>query len=335
MKLIRVLFGAIPLVLIVAACGSSSPGAGAPPNDYLATGNGWVNYLQWDSTGTGTFTNEQLTGTAPDETVQNNQNPITVAIKGSQVDFTGLSVQTGTLSDGTLSLQVLNSDGTLGSDTFTPAGADAFNKAVGALQSVASTANSGALAQQAQASAASANAAAESQAQSDLATLQGAYNFSSDLNALSGDVSQTNTDLATTQSDAAQGANAGGGDCINLEGIVNPDVEGSVVPDVQGGLVPDLSTLTNDIGSAQSDISTLQNDLATLKSDGLPSPPGASAAITATNQAIAAAVSQANSDIATANSDVNQAYAAGNAIATGACSGDGPGSPPTPVSPVS
>lgn len=51
---------------------------------------GWVNYLQWNSAGTGTFTEDTLTGTAPDEQMTSGQTPITVVVNGSQVTFTGL-----------------------------------------------------------------------------------------------------------------------------------------------------------------------------------------------------------------------------------------------------
>jgi hypothetical protein len=48
-----------------------------------------------------------------------------------------------------------------------------------------------------------ANAQAENTASSDLATLQGADNFATDLGKLASDVSQANTDLAGEKSDAA------------------------------------------------------------------------------------------------------------------------------------
>lgn len=335
MKVIRILSSAVALGLavILAACGSGSPGAGAPPNDYLAVGNGWVNYLQWDSGGTGTFTNEQLTGTPPDETVQDNQNPITVSVNGSQVEFTGLAVQTGTLGGGTLSLQVLNSDGTLGTDTFTPAAANAFNKAVNALQSVASSANSAALAQEAQASKQAANTTAENQAQSDLTTLEQDDNFNADLSKLSGDVTQTNQDLAGEQADAANGVN-GGSPCYNLEDNVDYDAVDNVEYDATDDLGYDLTNgIEPDIATVHQDIANLDNDLASLKADGLPAPSGANTAVTAARQAISVAITAANSDIVQVNSDVNQAYAIGDNMATSSCSG--PGGTPAPVSPIS
>lgn len=129
---------AVAAVLALAGCGGTASVAGSSqpnasqPNAYLATGSGWVNYLQWNSAGTGTFTEDTLTGTAPDEQMTSDQTPITVVVNGSQVTFTGLQQDYGTLAGGTLMLQVLTSDGTLGTDTFTPATQGQFNQAVAA-----------------------------------------------------------------------------------------------------------------------------------------------------------------------------------------------------------
>ncbi len=122
--------------------------------------------------------------------MSSSQTQITVYVNGSEVTFSGLSRDTGILAaNGQLTLQVLDPDGTLGTDTFTPATQDQFNQAVAALQSQAASDNGAAVKASASASAsqASANAAAEQQAQTDLATVQG-ISFTSDLNSLSGDV---------------------------------------------------------------------------------------------------------------------------------------------------
>lgn len=116
---------------------------------------------------------------------------------------------------------------------------------------------------------------------------------------------------------------ADGGYCYNLQSNVDYDVQSS--------LEYDLSTLTSDISTARQDITTVRADLANLNSSGLPLPAGAAASVAA-RQAIRQAVSAANADIDQVNQDVVTAYAAGNATATGSCAGDGPGSPPTPVS---
>ena len=335
----KALFATLALVLIgglgLAACGGSSAGSGAPPNNYLATGAGWADYIQWDNSGTGTLTSETLTGTAPQETVQSNRTPITVTVNGSQVDFVGLNPQYGTLSNNVLSLQVQNPDGTLGTDTFNPAGQDAFNKAVSALQTQASSANSLALQQQAQASTQAGNTAAENTASSDMTALANADNFSADLSKLAGDVSQTNTDLAGEKSDAANGVDGPGGTpCYNLESVVDYDAQSNVEYDATSNLGYDLQNgIGSDIATARQDIATLGHDLASLKAAGLPAPAGASATIATARQAISNAIATANGDIAQVNSDVDTAYAIGNGMATSSCTG--PGSPPAPISPLS
>lgn len=185
------------------------------------------------------------------------------------------------------------------------------------------------------ASQASANAASEQQAQNDLTTLQG-FSLSSDLSKLAGDLTQTSNDLAAEKTAAAAGPNADGGDCYNLESNVNYDAESNVEYDSQSDFGYDLQEhLVPDISSGRQDISAVQSDLSNLQSMGLPAPPGAQAAITAAQKEISSGISTANSDISQENSYVSQAYSAANGIATGNCSGDGPGSPPSPIQDIS
>jgi hypothetical protein len=230
----------ITLAVAAAIAGCSVPTAGhltAPStssqpnvqavNAYLATSSGWVNYLQWDSQGTRSFTNDTMSGTAPDEQVSSDQTPITVYVNGSEVTLDGLNPDTGILANGTLTMQVLDLDGTLGTVTFTPATQDQFNQAVQVLQNQAAGDNTAAVQASASASQASANAAAEQQAQTDLATVQG-ISFSSDLSSLANDVTTTNTDLGTVKSDAANGP---GANCSNLESTIDGDMESSTEGD--------------------------------------------------------------------------------------------------------
>jgi hypothetical protein len=102
----RRLLLALAIVLALAGCGSAAALAGspAPPtsqqpsaqavNAYLATGSGWVDYLQWNSQGTGNLTADTLSGTGPDEQVFSNQTPITVYVNGSEA-VSGLPLTTG------------------------------------------------------------------------------------------------------------------------------------------------------------------------------------------------------------------------------------------------
>jgi len=317
--------------------GTSGPGAG-PADSYLATGQGWVDYIQWDATGTGTLTEDTLLGAAPQEAVISRQFPITVTINGSSVDISGLNeAKYGTLSGGTLTLQVLNQNsGQLGSDTFTAAGQDAFNAAVQTLQHQVQSDNNTALHQQAQASQASANTAAEQKASSGLATVQG-ISFSSDLGQMASDVKKTNSDLADEKTAAAAGQDGPGGpQCYNLTANVDYDAESNVEYDAQNNFGYDLQyNLQPHISSDRSATSALQNDLSTLQGMGLAAPSGAQSAISAAQSVISQAVSAANADIQQVNSDVSQAYSLANGMATGNCAGDGPGSPSSPIQPIS
>jgi len=111
-----------------------------------------VDYIQWNSSGSGSLTDDTLTGTAPNEQVSSDQTPITVSVNGSEVTLNGLTPQNGILANGQLTLQVVDqSTGQLSTDTFTPATQGQFHGAVGQLQSQAASDNTNAM--QAQASA--------------------------------------------------------------------------------------------------------------------------------------------------------------------------------------
>jgi hypothetical protein len=188
---------------------------------------------------------------------------------------------------------------------------------------------------QASASAASAtastDAAAQQQAQNDLTTLEG-FSLSSDLGKLAGDLTATKGDLTAEKTAAAAGPNADGGDCYNLESNVDYDAESNVEYDAQDNFGYDLQeNLVPDISSGRQDISAVQSDLSALEGLNLPAPSDARAALTAAQNEIKRAASTANSDISQENSYVSQAYSVANGIATGNCSGDGPGSVPSPI----
>jgi len=329
--------GAIALAAVIAIAGCGGPaavsGSGnasqAPnaqaANAYLATGSGWVNYLQWDSTGTGTFTADTITGTAPDEQVSSQQTPITASVNGSEVTFGGLQQDTGTLANGTLTLQVLDQQtGMLGTDQFSPATQDQFNQAALKLSQQAGSDNSAAVQQQQQASQASANAASEQQAQTDLATVQG-ISFTSDLSGLNGDVTTANNGLGTVKSDATHGQ---GQDCGNAD-TVEGDFD--TVTGDSDSLSGGLDGFTNDVSGARSAIGTLQSDLSGLKSAGQPAPAGASTAITSAQGAISSAINAANGDIGDVNGDVSAASQVLGSLATGPCGNIGVPYSPKPI----
>ena len=171
------------------------------------------------------------------------------------------------------------------------------------------------------------NAQAQQQAQIDLAALRRGDNFASDLRTLSSDAHQAGPDLATTKSDATLGTDYGNVSTVKIDAS-NVAADATLVR-------LDLEALMIDIGTATQDIATMKADLANLTTSGLPAPPGATAAIAAAGLAIKKAIPEANSGIDQVNADVPQAYSVANGMATGSCSGDGPGHPPAPISHIS
>jgi hypothetical protein len=309
--------GTLALAVALAACGgttsfghpqapanSSQPNASLA-NAYLDTGSGWVNYIQWNTSGSGSLTDDTISGTAPDEQISSDQTPITVYVNGSEVTFDGLNPQNGTLANGTLALQVLAPDGTLGTDTFAPATQGEFNQSVAQLQAQVQSDNNSAV----QASASASQATSVSQAQQSLGN--DATSLGSDTSTLNNDtslagaISQMKTDYQAEQSEwqtvqadscSSMGGDADdvGGDAIDVGGDL--DSEQGDVDSLQGG----------DIQAVQTDLTDVQNDLSTLQ--GLGATPGtsSSAAIAAGNKALTSAsnaISWANGQANTINSN--------------------------------
>ena len=165
--------------------------------------------------------------------------------------------------------------------------------------------------------------ASQAQAQSDLVALQHDDNLAGDLRALSSDAHLTGPDLAATKGDAALGTG-----CYNVSTV---KIDATILKQDASTVSIDLSTLTTDIGTVTQDVAAMKNDLANLKTSGLPATPGAAVAIAAAGKAIGQAAAKANGEIDQVNADVTQAYSIANGMATGSCTGDGPGRPPVPI----
>jgi len=337
-KVIPVTSAAV-MCALVTACGSAGPAY------YLASDSNNVLLVQWSAPqngqASGSITYDSPTGTAPSETLSVQTVPVNVTINGSSVTLkpTGLDALlggsvTGALGGGSLTITTPpnGSSGEIQSGTLASSRASAYNAALAALRKGINKQNAVALAEQQAQQQAQANQQAEQTASNDLNALQSADSFTNDLNQLQTDVNQTNSDLASEKSAAAQGPNAGGGDCYNLEENVSYDATENVEYDATEDLAYDLqSGLEDDISNVRQDISALQSDLTTLSTSELAAPAGASQALSTARANIRQAIATANSDITTVNSDVEQAYSIGNDLATGSCSGDGPGSTPTPI----
>lgn len=176
------------------------------------------------------------------------------------------------------------------------------------------------------------DAQAEQNAGNDVTTLRQDADFSGDLSGLGSDVSQTNDDLAGEKSDAVGGPNADGGDCYNMSGNVDYDAQENVEYDAQEDLGYDLSeNLKPDMATVRSDIAAVRGDLSGLADSGLPTPADADDSIATAQAAIRHAIDVANEDVGVVNADVDEAYTIARDMATGSCSGEGPGSTPAPV----
>ena len=336
----------IGLAALLAAAGLTGCGSSPGPAYYLASNSTQVLLIEWNTPANGQASGEITydsisTGgsdaSAPD-TLSVQSDPVNVTINGSQVTMAGFLSEsiTGTLSGGTLSITAPpdTSTGQITTSTLDASNAASYNTAVATLNKTISADNTQAAAAQAQAQQQQADSQAQQKASSDLASLQQADDFQSDLSTLQGDLNQTNSDLAQEQSDAQAGVNGPGGpQCYNLEDNVDYDAQENVAYDADEDFGYDLSNdLEADIATARSDIQTVKGDLATLQQDGVSDPPGASAAIASARKAISNAISTANGYISTVNGDVAQAYSIANGMATSQCNGPGP--PPTPISSI-
>jgi hypothetical protein len=332
---------------LVAGCGAigaitgRSPGVGS---GYMARTSSYVEYLSlaprpgagW--AGTLLTDSAESTGNSepqPAYQVSTSTSPVTVTQSGSTVAVTleGLLAQVtlrGTLSGDQMILTIPDADsGEIDTGTLTEASSAQFNSAVSALNKTIAADNTAAYRSYQAQQQAQADTAAEDQASSDMAALANADSFTDDLAALAKDVSQAQSDLGAVE----QAVNDGQGSYC--DGVYNANDAVYTVNDDSYSLSDDLDTLTDDIATARKDIQTLQGDLSSLQSSGLPAPQGANSTISAAQSAISSAVSRANSDIDAVNGYVASAYSAANGMATGSCSGNGPGSTPTPISHIS
>ena len=324
--------------VVVAAAGLAACGQSGGPASYLGASSSQIDFIQWQASSggalQGTLTADMLTGSAPAETLAVNNASFTGTLRGTSVTlsfsglFFGQSFIYGTLNGTTLTLRVPQSDGTIQAATFARSGVAAYNKAVASLHTRIRQANLLARQAQAQQQQQQANAQAEQGAQNDLSTLQQDASFSSDLSALSSDVQSAGSDLGTLKSDAAQGA---GSYCTNVFTVAD---DAMTVDDDLYTLSDDLSTFTSDLATARQAITTVNTDIANLQASGLPAPAGAAADITAARQAIQSAITAANGDISQADTYDRSAFAIADGMATGSCSGDGPGSPSALINPI-
>jgi len=152
-------------------------------------------------------------------------------------------------------------------------------------------------------------------------------NFNSILSGLKSAVTETQLDLGGEQADASIGPTNAAGTCVNLVANIVYEVTTIIDHDRQN-VIDEVNNLKTAIAAVRQDITDWQKDVVAIVNQGVPSPSGASSAISSANVQIQLALNTANSDVDQANSYVHQAYNMANGLASGTCSGHGPGAEP-------
>ncbi len=154
--------------------------------------------------------------------------------------------------------------------------------------------------------------------------------YSSLVSAISSAVSQENSDLSHETSAASSGPADSAGPCANLQDNVDYDVTTNIARDTQD-VTYDVTNLQNAISTMQTDIANMHTDVTAIANEGTPIPADINAFVSSANSQVLQAIASANSQIDQANNLTSNAYNTANALATGSCSGDGPGSTPAPI----
>jgi len=152
-------------------------------------------------------------------------------------------------------------------------------------------------------------------------------NFNSILSGLRSAVTETQNDLGGEHNDVSMGPTNPAGTCVNLVANIDYDVTTIIDHDRQN-VIDEVNNLKAAIAVVRQDITDWQNDVVAIVNQGVPYPSDASSAISSANVQIQLALNTANSDIDQANTYVHQAYNMANGLASGTCSGHGPGGEP-------
>lgn len=327
--------------------------AGQPAgNGFLSTPSGGVIFLQFASTNplSGTAVTAYVEDSPPNEQVQSQSVSVSGTLSGSSIalSFNNSTLQFGTVSGDSFTINFPQNDGSLAPVTFTRAPTSAYNSALAQLQAAVSEADGEAAAEQEQ-------AAQDKKVDQDAQDVAGeiAYlsqddtGIPSDVAAVTADVNEEAKDLAAAQtaaqqvaseanqSDSTQGtvcgdASAVAGDASGVAGDAS-GVEGAAT-----GVEGDIGTINETVAGLKSDFSAFQADEADAAGyvpAGAPTQSAVDAALAAAQSAINTAVTTTNGDIAKANSDVTAAFtAASQAARAGNC---GPAeATPTPEPPI-
>jgi len=153
--------------------------------------------------------------------------------------------------------------------------------------------------------------------------------FASMSRLMASDASKIGNDLGLVMHDAQAGSRGPSQDpCYNLQNNVDPDAA-AIGYFVQNDVTNDVSNLQSDINTLETDIHNFKQAITDFANDGVAPPKDAGATLRDIRSKIAGAVQSANAAIRRMQTQVDAAYARGNKLATGTCSGDGPGTPPS------
>lgn len=335
-----------PVGSFSAAVASDTPTAAPVGSGFVATGSGYVMFIEWHKQGTtvsGTTQYDYAEGTAPNAKVSSQTNSVTGDVNGTQISlsFDGDAPTFGTFAGQSFTIDFPQPDGSLGPVTFDAASASQFNQALAALQ------------QQVSATDAQAQQAADVQHQesvidADAQTVSGDTDAlgqdsdaaASSLGAFAASLDSEETDLATTakaeQKVVAESKQSPADDptvCSDADGVAS-DADG-VTSDADG-VTSDADVVEGAVSTVRNDIAHLQTDSAQLQQDesGLPTyQPNAPTqatidqAIKSANDAVSAAIAGTNAAVDQANGYATTAYQdAGGANSAGGC-GNPPATP--------
>jgi hypothetical protein len=185
----------------------------------------------------------------------------------------------------------------------------------------------------AQASAkADAQESARSAAGKALGALQASNRSFTNAKAVRADVTTADAHLADERQHAKDG---NGEDCYNVENVVGYDAENVVGYDVTSTAGYDVAQEQRAVTGLRTQITTLQQALAALTAAGLPTLPGAAAAITTAQANVTTAIATTNGAVDHLNATLATAYRIANTLGTGACASSGPGPAPQGLSHIS
>jgi hypothetical protein len=329
--------GAVGALAALAATGCGSRG----PAYFLARSNTAVLLVEWGpvsgGSASGSITYDDLTGTAPGESVGLDNTPMAISwarILSGLVSFQGSSVTIrpgalydvfggssipGTLSGDTLTLNPpRDASASLRSvHVLTAASPQQYNAAVEELQTEVTNDNNAAANQQVAVQQARRTANAESALSQAVTVLQNLVStLAQEVIKAGTDVKQAHADLGTLESDASAGQ---GPYCDNAY-TVNDDAH--TVNDDGYTISNAVGTVGDDIADVKAGIAKVQADVTTAHNDGGTVPKDTGTAVSKAQSTVSGAASTVNSDVGTANGYLKTAYSDASSNA-GSCGGPG------------